>query len=162
MSRLAAHPAPAAFGARAGADELSPQDFVVDAILAGLSEVELGRLALKKSSNPDVLGFARSMVEDQGKANQKLAAVAAKEGLGVPSMPAPARIALVRHLDSLEGPEFDRAYMRLTAEAQTSAALLFTYAAWISDRTVAEFARDTLPTIRQHKVLATRLNVRVN
>src|SRR5438477_9018471 len=49
----------------ASADE----KFIKDAAMGGQAEVELGRLASTKASNPDVKQFGQRMVDDHGKAN---------------------------------------------------------------------------------------------
>jgi putative membrane protein len=64
---------------------LTPQQFVEEAIAGGLKEVRLGEIALGRSENPDVKRFAKHMVNDHSKANEKLMKIAADEGLSLPS-----------------------------------------------------------------------------
>jgi putative membrane protein len=64
--------------------DLTAQQFVTKAAMAGNKEVREGELALQKSSNPDVKNFASQMVRDHSAANAKLTRIANREGLNVP------------------------------------------------------------------------------
>ena len=46
--------------------------FLTEAAQGGLAEIELGKLAVEKASNPDVKAFGHHMMEDHGKANEEL------------------------------------------------------------------------------------------
>src|SRR5512132_3382587 len=73
--------------AAGGSAQLSSADqaFVKEAAMGGLMEVELGRLATEKASNAEVKQFAQRMVDDHGKANEQLSAVAQQKNVQVPS-----------------------------------------------------------------------------
>ena len=58
--------------------------FVHAAALGGMAEVELGKLAEQKSQNDAVKEFARRMVDDHGKANDRLIGLAKEDGIAVP------------------------------------------------------------------------------
>lgn len=62
----------------------SPQQFVRNSLVAGQKEVRLGELALQKSDDPQVKGFARDMVQDHSKLNMELKEIAQRKGLDVP------------------------------------------------------------------------------
>ena len=64
---------------------LTSQQFVSDAAAGGMKEIFLSNLALEKSTNADVKGFARHMVKDHGAANNKLMKIAEEKGLAFPS-----------------------------------------------------------------------------
>src|SRR4051794_35989548 len=64
--------------------ERTPPDlttFVKKAAQDGMTEVEVGKLALTKSQDPAVRGFAQKMVDDHSKANAELAQIAAAKGV---------------------------------------------------------------------------------
>ena len=46
--------------------------FVMDAAVGGMAEVELGKLAAEKATNPEVKQFGQRMVDDHTKANDEL------------------------------------------------------------------------------------------
>jgi len=62
----------------------TPAAFVKTAALTGLTEVELGKIALTKSQDPQVRTFAQRMVKDHGKANEELTSIADRKQLEVP------------------------------------------------------------------------------
>jgi putative membrane protein len=149
------------FAARGSAVGMSPQDFVTLAAQVGMGEVQLGRVALEKSSDPQVLQFAQRMIADHGRANEELVGIATKEGLAVPTTPGLANTAARKELETLSGTEFDSAYINRMVEGHSAAIELFSNATWISDRVLAVFARRSLPIIKEHKSLADSINARL-
>ena len=70
-----------------------------------------GNLALQKASNPAVRAFAQRVVTDHSKANAELAQLA-RQGRGAGDELSGEHKAAVEHLASLNGAEFDKAYMQ--------------------------------------------------
>jgi putative membrane protein len=64
---------------------LTSQQFVSDAAAGGMKEIFLSDLALEKSNNTDVKGFAKRVVKDHSAANNKLMKIAEEKGLAFPS-----------------------------------------------------------------------------
>lgn len=58
--------------------------FVHAAAIGGMAEVELGELAEQKAQSQAVKEFGRRMVEDHGKANERLISIAKEAGIPVP------------------------------------------------------------------------------
>jgi putative membrane protein len=58
--------------------------FVDAAAIGGMAGVELGKMAQQKGKNDAVKEFARRMVEDHSKANDRLIGLAKKDGFTVP------------------------------------------------------------------------------
>jgi putative membrane protein len=54
--------------------------FVHAAAIGGMAEVELGELARERAQGEAVKEFARRMVEDHGKANDRLVSIAKEDG----------------------------------------------------------------------------------
>jgi putative membrane protein len=63
----------------------TPQQFVQDAMVGGMKEVRLGEIALEKTQNAEVKRFAKRMVSDHSKANERLMKIADGEGLSIPA-----------------------------------------------------------------------------
>ncbi|MCR6659726.1 MAG: DUF4142 domain-containing protein [Asticcacaulis sp.] len=62
-----------------------PVDFVTKAGQGDMFEVQLAKIALQKSKNPEVRGFATQMIDDHSKSGKELKAVAAKSHIRVPT-----------------------------------------------------------------------------
>jgi putative membrane protein len=63
---------------------LTSQQFVSDAAVGGMKEIFLSEAALETSTNDDVKSFAKRMVKDHSKANEKLMKITEDEGLIFP------------------------------------------------------------------------------
>ena len=72
--------APLAFAA----DNSSDTSFYKHLAQGGMSEVDLGKLAGEKSTDPKVKSFADMMVKDHSSANQKLESLASSKHLALP------------------------------------------------------------------------------
>ncbi|MDB6091713.1 MAG: outer membrane protein [Gammaproteobacteria bacterium] len=151
-------------GAVKGQDEAaiqgkeSPASFVKKAAQDGMTEVELGKLALTKSSNSQVKQFAQKMVQDHGTANQELAGIAKAKGLEVPVRLDAQHQGMVTTLSSKSGAAFDSAYAEHMAMDHSKAVALFQAEATSNDPELAGFAKKTLPTLQEHKKLADSLH----
>ncbi len=85
--------------------------FVNDLTIAGLTEVQLGKMAIQKAADPDVKAFGQMMVEDHTKAGSELKKVAAELGVRQPTELDQKHKALAEKLSKLQGSAFDREYM---------------------------------------------------
>jgi putative membrane protein len=61
------------------------KNFVMKAAQGGMSEVEMGQIALRQASNDEVKRFAQRMVDDHSKANQELMQLAQSKGITLPA-----------------------------------------------------------------------------
>lgn len=134
-----------------------PAVFVEKAVLSGLTEVELGRLALLKSRDGTVREFAQRMVTDHTKANQELATIAKAKGLEPPKSLDSEHQSHLKMLRDKNGMEFDRAYSEHMNMDHSKAISLFEGASRSKDGDLASFAKKTLPTLKEHKQMAEKL-----
>jgi putative membrane protein len=135
----------------------SPSTFVTKAAQTGMAEVELGKIALSKSQDPEVRSFAQRMVQDHGKANQELASIAKAQGLDTPKKLDAEHQSRVDELKSKNGADFDRMYSHHMNMGHADAIELFEKQSRSGDAALAGFARKTLPTLKEHKQLAEKL-----
>ena len=72
-----------AAGQQAGMAKMASQDhnFLMDAAMGGLMEVELGRIAAQKGMSESVKQFGQRMVDDHSKANTELMTLASSKGM---------------------------------------------------------------------------------
>jgi putative membrane protein len=134
-------------------------DFVKEAGLGGMTEVELSRIALQKSSDAAVKKFAQQMVTDHTKAGQALQAAASQEGLTPPAQLDPEHKQLVDRFSSLSGAAFDNEYKsQMLKDHEETVAKFEREAASGNGSPVQKFASSTLPTLKTHLKMAQELN----
>ena len=143
--------------AAAQGDASSPKAFVEKAAQDGMTEVQLGKVALEKSQNPEVRTFAKRMVTDHGKANQELATLAREKGIDAPKKLDAEHEAMVKNLQAKDGAAFDAEYSHHMNMDHSKAISLFESASNSADKDLAGFARKTLPTLKEHKQMAAKL-----
>lgn len=85
--------------------------FLSEAYGDGLGEIQLAQLALQKSTNNDVRGFAQRMIDHHSKVLAQLAALAQARNVALPGNVSTAQQAEADRLGALAGEAFDRAYM---------------------------------------------------
>lgn len=131
--------------------------FMDTAAVGGMMEVDLGKLALEKSSNAQVKKFAAQMVADHTKANTDLKTVAAKlEHLLPSAYPADVKA----HMDAmkkLNGKEFDKHYMDMMVNDHVKTLDLFRSASSLRSE-VKDFAARTLPVLEKHNEMAKEIS----
>jgi putative membrane protein len=147
----------AAIAAEAEDTPPTPTVFVQKAAQDGMTEVELGKVALAKSQNAEVREFAQRMVADHGKANTELAALARQKGIEAPKQLDDEHQAMVRRFEGKSGAAFDNEYSRHMNMDHTKAISLFEAASKSADADFAGFAKKTLPTLKEHKKMASQL-----
>jgi putative membrane protein len=96
-------------GAQASSDDKS---FVEAALKGGMSEVDLGNLAVKKGASDDVRAFGQKMVDDHTKLGDHMKGVAGEIGVTPPSMASASDEARKAELEVLSGDAFDKAYIK--------------------------------------------------
>lgn len=132
---------------------LNQQDhtFVQQAAEGGLAEVEMGRLAEQKATDPAVQEFGRWMVTDHEMANRRLKAIASREKVTVPNQMSSTQHSEYQKLQGLSGSQFDHQYMQGQLQAHQKTVALFEQQDKSGEnRALKTFARQTLPMLRAH------------
>jgi putative membrane protein len=133
-------------------NQTSDKKFAMDAAVGGMAEVELGKLAAEKASNPDVKQFGQRMVDDHGKANDELKTVASKETIDLPASLDAKHQATVDKLSKLSAADFDKAYVKEMVKDHDTDVKEFQKEAQNGQNTsVRDFASQTLPTLQEHQ-----------
>jgi putative membrane protein len=133
------------------------QDFVHDAAIAGMAEIDMARMALDRSRDANVKKFAQMMIDDHTKAGEALKAAAAAAALAPPSDTLDeTHMRLVNDLtQDKPGESFDADYMHMQVDAHNDAVKLFgDYVKNGKVPQVRSFAEATLPTLEMHKTRA--------
>ena len=127
------------------------ETFMMSAAQAGMVEVKLGEVAAKKATQPNVKEFAAMMVTDHSKANKELQAIAAKNGVTLPSKLDAAHKEKVDKISKLSDEQFDKAYVSEMVKDHEKVAASFEKASKTAQNLeLKSFAATTLPIIKTH------------
>jgi len=86
------------------------QNFVKDAAIAGMAEIELGRMAQQKAMDSNVKKFGQMMVEDHTKAGEALKSIATENRIEMPAQVDDDHKDKAEKLAAKTGADFDRDY----------------------------------------------------
>lgn len=126
------------------------RNFVTKAAEGGRMEVELGQLAQGRASSDAVKQFGQRMVEDHGAANQELMQLAENKGMKLDDKtPKPDR--LMERLSKLQGPDFDREYVKaMVKDHKQDVAEFKRMHPGAVDPNLRAWVDKTLPTLEDH------------
>jgi putative membrane protein len=126
----------AATAERSSRDRTDTREFINDMAIAGLAEVQLGKLAAERAQDADVKAFGQMMVKDHTDANDELKQAAASSGVQLPTQLDEKHRELADRLMKLQGEEFDREYTKAMVEGHEEVAdQLLRQAGWIGTST---------------------------
>jgi putative membrane protein len=118
-----------------------------------LAEIAAAQGALEKSGSSDIKSFAQMMIDDHGKANDALKAIAAADT--PPTQPTATDRKMIAKLMDLRGDRFDKAYVKGQRSAHRQAVALFTREAKSGHaEQLRMFAQNTLPSLKKHLAMA--------
>ena len=109
-------------GQSQGSASSEAREFINQMGIAGLAEVQLGEMASKQASSPEVKAFGQMMVKDHSQANKELARVASQLNVQLPADLDEKHNSLKTKLSSLQGAEFDREYVNAMVEGHQEVA----------------------------------------
>jgi putative membrane protein len=135
--------------------------FVVKAAQGGMAEVRLGALAVRRGTREAVKRFGQKMIDDHSKANDELKEVARGKGITLPTFLSAHDRATVARLSRLHGAAFDSAYVRdMIDDHRKDIGEFRTEANLGRDADIRAFAKNTLPTLREHYRMVTAISLR--
>jgi putative membrane protein len=133
--------------------------FTTQAAVGGMAEVELGKLALEKSSNPQVKEFATMMVKDHGMANTELMAIAKQKNITLPSTVDDEHKKKMDDLSKKTGADFDKAYVdAMVSGHKSTLKLMEDELRDAKDADLKAFATKTAPIVQSHLVMINKIN----
>jgi len=144
-------------------DNYSDADFAVQAADGGMTEEQMGKIALTNAQDQRVKDFGQRMVTDHGKANAELTALAKEKSIVLPTAVSRENSEHMADLNNKNGAPFDKDYMDMIVKDHKKTVQLFeTAAQQAEDADIKAFATKTLPTLRQHLQSADSLNNSLN
>ena len=126
-------------------------DFAVDAANGNITEVELGKLAIKNGKDKKVKNFGAMMVKDHGKANAKLMLLSKAKKLNLSSTPNADGRKMIDDLSKKNGDEFDKAYISsMIADHKEDVQKFGDATNRLQDPDLKNYAIKTLPVLQKH------------
>lgn len=149
-----------AVGTVAGpAGALTAASFVSNAAIGGMYEVEAGRIAAQRSTNPRIKALGESMVADHTKAGNALKPIAAAANLTVPTALDQRHQGLIDNLRGASDQDFDRVYLQQQEAAHNETAILLeNYGRMGDNDALKAWAAETLPVVRSHGQMVDQLD----
>ena len=149
-----------ATGEQTGMANMTSQDrnFIMDAAMGGMMEVELGRVAAQQGASDAVKQFGQRMVDDHSKANSELMSLASSKGITLPTELDAKHREHVTKLSAMSGADFDREYGKMMASDHRKDVSEFEKESTRgTDPDLKAFATKTLQTLQEHLRLAETL-----
>ncbi|MDF2445819.1 MAG: putative outer membrane protein [Moraxellaceae bacterium] len=134
------------------------RNFIEDAITGNLAEIQLGQIAQQRAQNPMVRDYAGMMVNDHTPARQRLMTMASQYGVTPPTELDFMHRRMDKKLRKAEVNEFDEMYIK--SQVKDHKKMVELMEEQIQDGENPElkrFASEMLPKIREHLVMAQRL-----
>lgn len=150
--------------APAGADSASVQDtsYASTAAASNLAEIQMAKVALKRTQSPSVRQVATTILSDHKAAEMQLQQVASTAGLTLPGKPNPQQLQQVAQLHSVPAGSFDVTYLQMqVGDHQTAIQNTKDEIATGSDAAVVQYARGALPVLQKHLHMSTKAMVGV-
>jgi putative membrane protein len=127
------------------------QDFAAEAINGGITEVALGRLAVKNGKSKEVKNFGQMMIKDHSKANRQLLLLMKVKNINATETPDSTNQALIDNLSAKSGTDFDKAYIACMINDHQKTLKFFTdESKQLQDPELKNFAIKTLPVLKNH------------
>ena len=139
--------------------KIDDRQFARDAAIAGLSNMELGKLAAEKASSEGVRQFGKQLLDDQTKTNDRLKQVANQQNISIPDALDSKHKSQIEKVAKLSGPEFDKAFLKQQLKEQEAQVRDFSDEAQRgTDPNVKTFAAGALPSLQQQLEVVKNLN----
>jgi putative membrane protein len=146
---------------QAGAVSAGDKSFVLDAAMGGMTEVEIGKLAMQQGMSDGVKQFGKTLVDDHSAANAELTQIASAKGITLPTELDAKHRANVTKLSKMSGASFDQAFAKAMVSDHTKDVAKFQRQSTSGrDADIKGFATKTLPTLKNHLAMAKALNVK--
>jgi putative membrane protein len=142
--------------AASGVDKLS-EVFIRDAIQGNLAEIQMGQLAEEKAQDAEVKSYGQMLVTDHSASNEQAEKVAKQIGITVPTDPSVDQKAAYDRMSRLSGTAFDRAFIKEMIGSHKTNIVRFQNEAKKKNDPAADFANQTLPTLKKHLDAAQKL-----
>ena len=137
--------------------------FLEEAAKGGMAEIKMGELGQQKAQSDSVKQFAQKLVQDHQQANQQIDQLYQRNNMTKPTGMETEHQRMLDHLSSLQGQEFDKAFIDHAVKDHKKDIKKFEKEAEHGeDPAIRSFARDTLDALRGHLKIAQTLQENPN
>jgi putative membrane protein len=141
--------------AQTGSDSKADNKFIEKALVGNMFEIEIGKIAAQKATNPEVKGFGQKMVDDHGKANDELKKIAESKNIMIPNKLDKEHQEKLDKASKLSGSDFDKKYMKMMVKGHKRVASEYKKEAEKGkDPQTKDYASKTLPIVQEHLKMA--------
>jgi putative membrane protein len=138
------------------------KEFMRETAIGGITEVKLGKLAVKNGANARVKDFGRHMVSDHTKANESLEMLAGKKGVKLPTECDTKHQEVINKLSKLTGDKFDHDFMDQMLDDHKKVIADLEAEEKTTDVALKDWCQKTLPTIKEHLKMAQNVDAIVD
>ena len=125
--------------------------FASKAMIGGMTEVEMGKLAQSNGGSSDVKEYGKMLEKDHAAANADLRSIASAENLMLPTALDDEHAKNVKDMQAKKGADFDKAFIADMVEDHEKDIAEFKEAANSNpDQKIKDFAAKALPTLQKH------------
>lgn len=136
----------------------SAQQFAELAASSDMFEIQSSQLALTAAASAEAKDFAQHMVTDHTQSSAALMTAATAQGVTPPATMNPRHQQALDQLATLQGEQFDQAYLSAQLVAHQEAVTLFeAYSTNGEQGPLKDFAASTLPVLQQHLERVTQM-----
>ena len=130
-------------------------EFLKKAAEINLTEIELGKIAERNSTDPNIKKFAGTLVKDHMAANQKLERLAASKGVTLPMEPSVWDRHTLASMQKEKGEKFDKAFLAFNIKGHEGAVSLYEKEMKrVQDPDIKAWAQKMLPELQHHLAMA--------
>jgi putative membrane protein len=134
--------------------------FMEQAILSGLVEIQMAKIAAEKGSSRRIKDFAATITKDQSAANTQLTTLASAKSVRLPTALPKIKQENLKDLNKLSGRDFDSYFINMMVEDRIQDIALYRGAIAGSDSTIKAFAISVLPLLQKHYTQGRELSLK--
>lgn len=133
-------------------------EFIAQAAQDSLGEIELCEMALQKTSNDDIKGFAQRMIDDHSELGREIERCSAGKSISLPKDAEPEQHAKMQELSGLSGQDFDRQFIEHNVKDHEKDIKVFQhYASEESDSGIKALAERGVRMLTEHLKMAKQI-----
>lgn len=136
--------------------------FILTTAVGNECEIQMSQAAAEHSQSEQVKQLAQRMVQDHQKLAQQLQPIAQQQGVTIPQALPALEQQKLQVLSSLQGSDFDQAYLSdLKADHAANVSKFEDEAKLAKDNQLKQFAAQALPTLQEHQQMVSQAAVAV-